>query len=266
MSPASGPTAGQGQDAQIITGAEQDCRPGPVRLEIAPPVRYARARPYVDRSPEGEPARAKFLDDPDRSTPEDAPPAAAALASDQGENPTARPRRRYPLRPRGRRTRDAKRAAYLHAPDRRARLAVATDYARSVTKTAEQWGMVTDPTPEVAAAIEAATDALMAAGDALTRAMHTWSPGPEHQQHTTGTPRDTPPWATPRRTAAAHTGHPTARAVVHPTPPQSAHHPIDNPSPQRHTTDLTTHHTTRHTTASPPHPGPGEHTSRGGAR
>ena len=178
---------------------EQDCRPAPARAEIvdvAAATRYARAGAYGDAPAPADPARAKFPAGPGGGTPpppteprepgepgecgEPGDPQAAAPA----EQPAAAaeqpgPRRvRYPLRRRGRNIREAGHAAYDDAPTPWAGLAAAFDYARSAYTRADAGGMHHPPADD--ALIEVGR-ALMAVGDTLTTAMHTWSPqrGPQ---------------------------------------------------------------------------------------
>ncbi|MHA6631860.1 hypothetical protein ACU61A_41060 [Pseudonocardia sichuanensis] len=105
-----------------------------------------------------------------------AEPAPAAPA-----DPTGQPRQpsgrfaRYPLRRHGARIRAIGHAAHAAAGEPRGAAAAAVDYMRSAAATADRAGMYD---PAAAAAVRDAIRALMAAGDALTAAMHTWSPTP----------------------------------------------------------------------------------------
>lgn len=151
----------------------QDGRQDPARLAISPSPGYTRAGAYVNDPAPGRPARARIGAEPGKIAPPvaaDEPVATPSVEpADQAE---ARPAR-YPLRRRGANIRDAGHAAYYDATTPWGGVVAAYDYARSASTRAATAKM--PPPPDTDALFDAGR-ALMAVGDALTAAMHTWSP------------------------------------------------------------------------------------------
>lgn len=163
---------------------DQNSSHPPVRLESSAEERYTRAGAYVDESAQGGPARAKIGGGPAGEpgavgeplpavvpaavTEPGSPPPAAA-----GEQPAADRPPYFPLRRRGRNLRDAGHAGYHDAENPVAGLAAAYDYARAACTRAAKGGM---PIPATEDALIDIGRALMAAGDTVTAAMHTWRP------------------------------------------------------------------------------------------
>lgn len=158
---------------------EQDFRPEPARLAISAADRYARAGVRVDRDPApADLARARLLAGQGTTAP---PVVAAEPAGVAPSSAAGQPRKpsgrfaHYPLRRHGARIRVLGHADLAAAGDPRGEIAAAADYARSAAATADRAGM---RDPAAASAIRDAIRALMAAGDTLTAAMHTWRPAP----------------------------------------------------------------------------------------
>lgn len=157
---------------------DQDSRPRPALLEISAEPRYTRAGAYVDDPAPSEPARTKIVVgraeepapaaaiEPARS------PAETPVVEQPGKQPIARPPY-YPLRRRGARIREAGHVAYYDAETPGEGLAAAFDYARSAAARADTAGMRYPPAED---ALVDVGRALMAVGDTLTAAMHTWRP------------------------------------------------------------------------------------------
>lgn len=151
----------------------EDSQLAAVRLEILSAGSYARAGAYVDASPPQalEPAKIRI----ERGPVPISPPvveASAPAADATDEQPVGRPPH-YPLRRRGLRIREAGHTAYHDAETPWGGVVAAYDYARSADARAAKGGMYLQPAEETLIDIGRA---LMAMGDLITTAMHTWRP------------------------------------------------------------------------------------------
>jgi hypothetical protein len=156
---------------------QQDCRPARLQVDFSPPGPYARAGAYVDRPLPSDPARAEFLRAPVCDDPAE-PTELTLVGADTGAEPPEQPGYRppyFPLRRRGRNLRDAGHAAYYDAANPVAGLAGAYDYARAACTRAATGGM---PVPAAEDTLIEIARALLAVGDSVTTAMHTWRPAP----------------------------------------------------------------------------------------
>jgi hypothetical protein len=154
-----------------VTG--QDAGQDGIRLEISPPGRYTRAGAYENGGDPGEPITLELPGRAGKTTVLGGPPETQPRPEPEPtEAPAPRPAH-YPLRRRGANIRDVGHAAYYDATTPWEGVVAAYDYARSAATRAEKGGM---PIPPDTDALFDAGRALMTVGDALTAAMHTWSP------------------------------------------------------------------------------------------